>query len=129
VSKPILEWQLGRVKVRLWEADYLETVWPDGRSCPAVFVDDDHARRHAHEWGYGADVRRMHFEHELTHTLLAQESPAQLPWSPVLHHVAGGPYVEDGERAREEGHVVTVQRVINRLTPLVEQYRKATRLC
>jgi hypothetical protein len=129
VSKPILEWRLGAVSIRVWAPDYIETVWPNGRSCPAIFFDDAQARQHAHEWGYGSDVRRMHLEHELTHTLLAQESPAKLPWSPVLYHVAGGAYVEDAERAKEEGHVVTVQRVMSRLAPLVEQYRKATNSC
>lgn len=123
MSTPRLELPLGIVTVRVWRPDYLETVWPDGRVCPALFVDDAQARAHAAEWGYGDDVQRMHLEHELTHTLLAQANG--LPWSPVLYHVAGGPHVPTPTRAEEEGRVVAVQRISNQLAAIVQRYREA----
>ena len=125
VNGPMLQWTLGRVLVRVWEPDYMETCFPGGLTCPALFVDDAQARTNAESWGYQPDeVWRMHLEHELTHTLLAQASGR--PWSPVLYHVAGGWFVEDDKRAQEEAQVVAVQQTLNRLAPMVQAYRKAS---
>jgi hypothetical protein len=127
-STPILEFPLGRAFVRVWTPDYMETGHPGGAVCPALFSYDDEAKANAQAWGYGPDeVWRMHLEHELTHTLLAQAQGQE--WSPVLYHVAGGAYMDAPDRAREEGQVVAVQKVANQLRPLVDQYRKVTGRC
>ena len=128
MSQPLLEWRLGAVTVKVWRPDYIETCWSNGRTCKALFVDDDQARYHAQQWGYGNDVIRMHLEHELIHTLRAQSFDLK-PWSPVLYHAAGGTPVEAKERADEEGQVVAIQRVTSRLVPLIDQYRKVVGPC
>ena len=124
MSDPLLEWRLGSVVVKVWKPDYIETCWPDGKTCRALFVNDDHARYHAKQWGYGDDVNRMHLEHELIHTLRAQCHDL-MPWSPVLYHVAGGTPMSNEARAQEEDRVVAIQRVTARLGPLVDEYRQA----
>lgn len=91
---------------------YAETVFPDGAFCPALFVDDDPARQHAAELGYGTDTRRMHIEHELSHTLLAEARG--LPYSPTLRNVAVPGTTPDAERADEEWLVFAFQRYVTR---------------
>jgi hypothetical protein len=122
-ERPMLEIPLGVVTVRVWRPDYLETVWPDGKVCPALFVDDDQARQHAREWGYGDDVRRMHFEHELTHTLLAQV--VGQAYSATLAHVAGVQHTPEGARALEEHLVVEHQKVTTALRAAWAQFNHA----
>jgi hypothetical protein len=89
--------------VWLWNHEYLETIFPDGGVARALFVRDHVARSNAWALGYRRDVRRMHLEHELAHTFLAEER--NLPYSPVLRHVAGGPQISSEARAEEEALV------------------------
>jgi hypothetical protein len=122
-NKPLAVLSVGSCQVVIWKPDYIETQFPDGSHCPALFAYDAQARDHAKQWGYGSQVWRMHVEHELTHTVLAQESG--LEWSPVLHHVAGGPQLDAGARLLEEHRVVTQQKTANRVRSLVREYVKA----
>lgn len=97
--------------VRLISPLYMETVFPDGAKAPAFFVRDADAYATARAFGYGDDVLRMHREHDIVHTFLAEVHG--LPHSPVLRRVAGGSDVPPDARASEEGLVLSFQRYLN----------------
>jgi hypothetical protein len=93
--------------VRVANVGYLETVFEDGSICPALLVEDEQARASAADLGY-SNIQRMHVEHELSHTMLAEA--AGLPYSPTLWNVAHPGSTPDEERALEEALVFSFQR-------------------
>jgi hypothetical protein len=101
-----------------WGPDYLETVFPDGQKCPALFAYDENTRMRAAEAGYthlsdrDQCVRDMHLDHELLHTIVGQMMGER--WSPTLAHMAGVQPTSDDRRAWEEGVVVAMQRYLMR---------------
>lgn len=94
-------------EVKRWSDDYLETVFPDGRICPALFSYGPEAHADAQRLGYGDNVRLMHLHHDIAHTFLAEA--LGLPYSPVIHRVATGTDVPADVRALEEGRVMAFQ--------------------
>lgn len=94
------------------EAFYLETVFPDGEMCPALFTFTDEDAAKARTLGYHptrSGITQMHLEHELSHTFVAEALGE--PYCPVLRSVAvKGPC--EGAWEREE-LVVDWQRYMN----------------
>ena len=73
-------------KVVIWNEMYMETVFEDGLTAPALYIFDDDSNKLAKLMGYGHDVRQLHREHDIAHTFLA-EAEGKL-YSPVLRGVA-----------------------------------------
>jgi hypothetical protein len=96
------------LQVRLWTHDYLDTLFPGGATCPALFAYDNASRDKARELGYGDDVWQMHADHDPLHTFLAHEQG--MPWSPTLAWVAGIADTHPDARLVEEGIVTAFQR-------------------
>lgn len=130
--QPIRIFPFAGCLVRVWTRDFLETVFPDGCACPALFVDDYDNRRNAEAWGYrpGPDgVRRMHFEHELLHTYLSEA--VGLPFSPVLRKWARGDNaiawaaIKQSDRHADEARAVEFARMLNgdRRTSTINAWR------
>jgi hypothetical protein len=113
-------------------AEGCETVFEDGRVCPAVFLDGTEQRLHSYDLGYFGDTRRMHLHHEAAHTLIA-EARGQ-PYSPTLRNVAVPGTAADDQRAEEESIVFSFQRWIRagmwdpRLAAIPAVDRVATRV-
>jgi hypothetical protein len=103
-------------RVDLVSDEYLETVFFDGSVCPANFSYDEEAQKHAKDLGYGDDIRRMHIEHEVAHTFLAEAQG--MPFSFVLYRVAQKHNfpVPAEERIEEEALVFSFQRYINTMS-------------
>lgn len=59
-------------EVWIWNPDYIETVFGDGRRAPAEFIVNDEQIARAKALGYNDDVQLMHFDHEISHTLVAE---------------------------------------------------------
>ena len=98
--------------VRIWNHEFLETVFPDGGTAPALFVVNDETKATAHGAGYGEDVARMHLEHELGHTFLSEHLGR--PYSYVLKRVADQvPWTPDPVRLHEEAMLLAFQRYLN----------------
>jgi hypothetical protein len=66
--------------------DYLETVFPDGTSVPAVPHKRLDYYKTADKLGYGVDIGALSREHELFHTLVSEAEGH--PHSPTLYAVA-----------------------------------------
>jgi hypothetical protein len=73
--------------IQVWP-DCVRTILPDGSEVVAAPQDNDAYRATAERLGYGADVRRMCFEHEILHSWVAAHFG--LPESPTLGRVARG---------------------------------------
>ena len=95
------------------EDGYLETRFPDGLVCPALFTRNYEDWERCNSMGYRSP-REMHFDHELSHTFLAEAEA--LDYSPVLHSVARA---KAGQEAHcpgaweEEARVMAFQRYLN----------------
>ena len=96
--------------VRVWNDDYMETVYPDGKICKALFTVDEHQKQTAKLAGYGDNVLAMHREHDIAHTFLAEVSGRR--YSPLLYEAAGGPKVSVADRVKEETRVLAFQRYV-----------------
>lgn len=111
--------------LHVWTEDFVETVFSDGRKCPAAFTVSDETRLTASDCGY-ASIRQMHFEHEIAHTFLSQEMG--LPWSSVLRRVAlGEPWTFSQERSDEEAMVLAFQTYLN-VSPWLDRLNDALTL-
>lgn len=99
--------------IKQWSDGYLETVFWDGLFCPAdLTVNTEDTRTTARLTGYGDDLRRMHFEHELLHTYLAEMRGWD--YSPVLRRVATQEaWSFDALRCDEEAVVLAFQSYLN----------------
>ncbi len=95
-------------------ARYLETIYPDGSMLPAAPHDTDAYRQTARACGYGVDTWALCREHELLHSLLAEER--DLCQSPTLWDVAHGVAPDAAQLAvhhREESEVLALQLYAN----------------
>ena len=95
------------------EDGYLETRFPDGLVCPALFTRNPEDWDRCKSLGYKSP-REMHFEHELSHTFLAEAEGWNC--SPVLHSVALAKAGKEAECLwawEEEARVMAFQRYLN----------------
>ena len=99
--------------VRIYhDAQFVETIFPDGAKAPAAPNNDADSRARALRIGYGADLWRMTVEHELAHTFTAEARGDEV--SIVLHYVAHG-----GDQRRwpaggkdEDGRAISLQELL-----------------
>jgi len=94
------------------DAQYVETIFPDGKMVPARPQDNDEYRTNTERFGYGSDTWRECYEHEIAHTWVARLLGH--PHSLILRNVADG----NGRRwpaggRDEEGYVTSLQRWLN----------------
>lgn len=82
----------------------------DGSTCPAVPSNSPHYHVIAHRCGYGDDLGRYCFEHELAHCVVS-EFFWNMP-SPVLSAVADGHPMTGKDSAFEELMAQTLQRFV-----------------
>lgn len=112
ISVPVEDYTFPNgVFVRHWPTiSYTVTFFADETSVPAVSHDTDEYRARANALGYGSDVGRMSFEHEMLHSLRAMW--LGLECSPVLWDVAHGKCAQD-THATEEADVLHLQACLN----------------
>lgn len=131
-EEPLQVLQIGAVVHVRWTLDYSEAVFlGDLAKVPALAMFDTDQQRTARETRYMRDlttinrpvarnieiqkaVRRMCFEHECTHSLLARAR--NLPHSPVLWDVAHNKptdRVDFPAHYQEEAEVLALQRYLN----------------
>lgn len=105
-------------------ANRVRTVFDDGNTCDGVPTYTAEQEARAVALGYGAgrgNVRRMHVEHELLHTLLAEA--AGLTYSPSLRCSIDGPPPR-GVIPMEERVVFLLQRCLNVRRQLLDERRE-----
>lgn len=113
MNEPI-EIPLHYATLRIWPSTrYVDTLWPDGKTCGAQREDNYENRQEAHDQGYGgADaIWRSLVEHELLHNLVSE-------WildrnSPTLRHEAGAVRAPYWLRLTEEAWVIAFQVYVN----------------
>lgn len=105
---------LGAAELHIWP-DYMETRYV--LSVPAAGNDDAESIRRAWELGYAGDTFAMSRDHELLHSLIADQRG--MPWSAVLLGVAvraaggdKGMVISREDSDEEEALVIDVQRWI-----------------
>lgn len=123
---PVRKLSFQNCEVWFWNDDYLETVFPDGKKCPALFDYGDESRRLARALGYTdtvQGVRQMHIDHELAHTFLAEREGK--PYSPVLRGVAApDERPSQIERLSEEHRVLEFQKRLHGRDDDRDQFRE-----
>lgn len=87
----------------------VRTVFDDGNSCDGHPTFDPEQEARARALGYGEDVWRMHWEHELLHSVVAEA--AGLDYSPSLRYRITPP--AKGVIPMEERIVFLLQRALN----------------
>ena len=105
-----LEIPLRYATLRIWPSTrYVDTIWPDGKTCGATRGDNAGNRQEAADQGYiGQDaVWRSLVEHELAHNLVS-EWILGLP-SPTLRHEAGAERAPYWLRLQEEAWALAFQ--------------------
>lgn len=95
-----------------YDAQHIETKFPDGSVAPARPEDSDAYRATAERLGYGADTWRLCVDHEILHTWVPQMMGE--PRSTILWNVAhgGAKHWPPGGK-EEEGYVTSVQTWLN----------------
>jgi len=115
VSQEPLEFQFGMATFWVYPSRrYAETVFRDGTRVPSVPHENDlEYLQRARDLGYGDDIWKMSYMHELCHHLLAAMEGRTV--SPTLWAVAHGSTDFLGEEAiaEEEGKVLEFQRKLN----------------
>ena len=130
MTEPI-EIPLRYATLRIWPSTrYVDTIWPDGKTCGATREDNADNRQEAADQGYtGPDaVWRSLVEHELAHNLVSDWILGQR--SPTLRFEAGGEPAPYWLRLQEEAWALSFQlyantgRVTAPLHPFQTQLRR-----
>lgn len=105
---------IGGCVIRIWHADFLQTLFPGGAALPSAPNYRPEDRTTAAELGYGEDdagCYRMWQEHDPLHSFTAVQEG--LDFSPTLWHAATQRKPPPGLMRDEEDRVKALQQLLN----------------